>query len=275
MLDGDNTVVVRVHEHHREFGLAFNYQGNWSGLYLGVELTATGETYLRQCTLNADAHAACLRLTIEPGGAALPAAPLLRVVVRPVDGGSPVAAREIPLPADGQVEIPVPDPRLWSPDTPALYRVDVALARGEEILDAFSERTGFVSLQTVGKQFRINDEPYYLRGTRRFHYLPGNRMPGYRPRALAAQAAGAARLRLQLRALPVLRLRAGVLRRCRRDGIADSERDGNAGRLGRDVADARLPVAETDAGSTIRCSSASGIWWCGAMRTIPRPICTA
>ena len=37
----ENVVIVRVHEKNREFGMAFNWQGNWSGLYRGVELTAT------------------------------------------------------------------------------------------------------------------------------------------------------------------------------------------------------------------------------------------
>jgi len=174
---GENTLVVRVHERHREFGMAFNWQGNWSGLYRGVELTATGETYLQQCLLYADARAACLRMAVAPGGAALPEALLLRVAVQSVDGGTPAALHEIPLPADGRLAIPMPDLRLWSPDTPALYRVDVSLVQGEEILDAFSEQTGFVSLQTVGKQFRINDEPYYLRGTGDFLSCPETGCP--------------------------------------------------------------------------------------------------
>ena len=38
----DNDLVVRVSEHHRLYGLAYNWQGNWSGLYRAVELTATG-----------------------------------------------------------------------------------------------------------------------------------------------------------------------------------------------------------------------------------------
>jgi len=50
-------------------------------------------------------------------------------------------------------------PRLWSPDTPNLYRVDAVLSRGECVLDAWSERVGFVKLSAEGKHFLINGEP--------------------------------------------------------------------------------------------------------------------
>jgi beta-galactosidase/beta-glucuronidase len=39
---GDNLVVIRVHEADRWLGLAYNWQGSWSGLYRSVELSATG-----------------------------------------------------------------------------------------------------------------------------------------------------------------------------------------------------------------------------------------
>ena len=155
----ENTLVVRVHEYHREFGMAFSWQGNWSGLYRGVELTATGASYLRQCALYPDARTGCLRLAIELGGTANSVLPMLQVAIRPAESDLPVTAQAIPLPANGQVEISVPDHRLWSPDAPHLYRVDVALMRGEETLDACSERTGFISLRTAGKHIMLNDDP--------------------------------------------------------------------------------------------------------------------
>lgn len=173
----ENTLVVRVHEQHREFGLAFNWQGNWSGLYRGVDLTATGATYLRQCLLYPDAGAECLRMAIELGGVQTSAPSLLQVIVRSADDDIPITTREILLPADGQVELPVPAPKRWSPDTPHLYRVEVALMQGEDTLDAMSERTGFVTLSTTGKEFRINGEPYYLRGTGDFLSCPETGCP--------------------------------------------------------------------------------------------------
>ena len=62
---GENHLLVRVHEKHREFGLAFNWQGNWSGLYRGVDLTATGPCWLGRCEIWPDVDAGELRLRIS------------------------------------------------------------------------------------------------------------------------------------------------------------------------------------------------------------------
>jgi hypothetical protein len=175
--EGENAVVVRVHEHHREFGLAFDWQGHWSGLYRGVELTATGPTYLRHCGIYPDADNDLLRVVVELGGVQPPSESVLQVVVRPADGETPVVARECVLPGDGTINIPVPSPRRWSPDAPHLYRVDLALRQGDETLDALSERTGFVTLSTAGHQFLINGDPYYLRGTGDFISCPETGCP--------------------------------------------------------------------------------------------------
>ncbi|MHB9025007.1 MAG: glycoside hydrolase family 2 protein [Armatimonadota bacterium] len=176
-MERENVLVVRVHENHREFGLAFNYQGNWSGLYRGVELTATGATCLGHCRLLPDAVTGRLRMAIELDGDR-PSEPLrLQVAVRSADGGASLIEQELLLPEDGLVEIPVPSPRLWSPDAPNLYRVNIALKQGEEILDALSERTGFVTLGTAGKHFLINGDPYYLRGTGDFLSCPETGCP--------------------------------------------------------------------------------------------------
>ncbi|PIU40394.1 MAG: hypothetical protein COT00_01965, partial [Candidatus Omnitrophica bacterium CG07_land_8_20_14_0_80_50_8] len=74
-------------------------------------------------------------------------------------------------------DLPIPSPKLWSPDEPNLYRVDALLYRGEEILDALVERVGFVRISTKGKHFLINDQPYYLRGTGDFAINPETGSP--------------------------------------------------------------------------------------------------
>ena len=50
--DGENVLVVRVHEAARMLGFAYSFQGNWSGLYRGVDLTATGEQFLERVWLH-------------------------------------------------------------------------------------------------------------------------------------------------------------------------------------------------------------------------------
>jgi len=87
---------------------------------------------------------------------------------------------ETSIPVDQQTvchEIAVPDPQRWSPDSPALYEVDVRLLHDGLVMDAMTERIGFVKLSTRGRQFLINGEPYYLRGTGDFLSCPETGCP--------------------------------------------------------------------------------------------------
>jgi len=164
--DQDNRLAVRVHEQDRLFGMCFNFQGNWSGLYRGVELTATGPFFLRQVTIHPEAERRTARCGIALGGIVPASGDVrLRFSVQLIGGKSPAVQQEIAVTTPTvEHEIPVPAPRLWSPDSPNLYRVDIALVRGNETLDAMSERVGFVKLSAEEHRFLINDEPYYMRG---------------------------------------------------------------------------------------------------------------
>ncbi|NQU09711.1 hypothetical protein HQ590_02895 [bacterium] len=174
-----NELVVRVHERHRLLGLAYNWQGNWSGLYRGVELTATGESFLESLRLYPDADAKQLRIKVRVGGAPPAARSLvLRVAVAPAAGTSAPITAEFPLAEmSATFDVPVPAPRLWCPETPHLYRVEAKLCSGQTVLDAQAERTGFVKLATAGNQFLINDEPYFIRGSGDFVSCPETGCP--------------------------------------------------------------------------------------------------
>lgn len=164
-----NDLVVRVHEAHREFGFCFNWQGNWSGLYRGVELTAGGASRLAHVALYPDFATATLRVVARIDGYARPL--VLHVAVAEQEIAVPVLAPTV------SAEMLIPNMRPWSPDAPHLYQVDVTLLDGDGILDALSERTGFVKLSTEGKHFRINDDPYYLRGSGDFVSCPETACP--------------------------------------------------------------------------------------------------
>ena len=211
--NGPNELLVRVHEQQREFGLAYSWQGNWSGLYRSVELTATGPCWLERCAVLPDVDAASLILRVALGvcrtlpfadsktrvptdaSGNLGAGPGLTLAVNvspvriskvagaarsrlPDRAGPATLAAEFALTAaTAEFVLPVPEPQLWSPDQPHLYRVDLALRRGTELCDVRSERAGFVKLEARGKQFCINGEPYYLRGTGDFLSCPETGCP--------------------------------------------------------------------------------------------------
>ncbi len=175
----DSQVVVRVYERHRALGLAYNWQGNWSGLYRSAELAATGEAFLERLCIWPHAREGKVRILARIADAERAGGPLtLRAAAQPVEGSGATATAEGPV-EEGAVllDLAVPDPWLWSPEAPNLYRVDVALLRGENTLHARAERVGFVELSTSGKHFLINGQPYYLRGTGDFLAHPETASP--------------------------------------------------------------------------------------------------
>jgi hypothetical protein len=62
------------------------------------------------------------------------------------------------------LEIPVPDARLWSPEDPYQYVAKVSLLCGTRECDRFEQRFGMRELTTQGNVLLLNGKPLYLRG---------------------------------------------------------------------------------------------------------------
>lgn len=70
--------------------------------------------------------------------------------------------------------IPVPEPRLWSPASPALYEVRVRLpGHGDEVV----ARAAFRSIRAEGRTLRLNGEPLNVRGVLNWGYYPPRLAP--------------------------------------------------------------------------------------------------
>jgi hypothetical protein len=173
-----NHLAVRVHEANREYGFAYSWQGNWSGLYRGVELVTTGPQCLDQVWFHPDADRGMLGVNAQIDG--IPTHTPLALEIRVRETGQSEIRAQITHRVEGpgvRFEMPFPSPRRWSPDSPNLYEVDVRLLTKDRVLDAQTERIGFVKLSTRGREFLINDEPYYMRGTGDFLSCPETGCP--------------------------------------------------------------------------------------------------
>ena len=173
-----NDLIIRVHEHNRHLGFAYNWQGNWSGLYRSVELTATGPAFLERLWLWPQPEREALVVRAQVAGDPCSEPLVLRLAVSPCDESTSALTAEI-LVSGSQIvhELSVPSPRLWSPDTPYLYKMETSLCRGDTVLEARADRFGFVTLATEGKHFLINGDPYYMRGSGDFLANPETGSP--------------------------------------------------------------------------------------------------
>lgn len=77
---------------------------------------------------------------------------------------------------DGVAEatLVVPDARLWCPDDPYLYKLTVALGKGDTILDRYALEVGIRTIAVEGTQILLNGEPIALTGFGRHEDFPVN-----------------------------------------------------------------------------------------------------
>ena len=141
--DGKENVMV-VSLRNREQSSRW-YPGG--GLYRPVKLILTGKTHLDQWetfihTVSADLQEAVVSVqsTVvdDPHGNELWASVALK------DGkGNVVASQKVPVDSTGKMSalLKVSHPKLWSPETPALYQVETCLYQGQTLLDRLTDKT--------------------------------------------------------------------------------------------------------------------------------------
>ena len=91
-------------------------------------------------------------------------------------GGQPVATATtgVDLRSEARVEFRLPDGVLWSPDSPALYDVELKLVN--KAADEVDEARSYVALREVSVEegeLRLNGQKLYLRGVLDQGYYPG------------------------------------------------------------------------------------------------------
>ncbi len=142
----------------------------WSGLYRDVLLEAVPSARIERVRIVPDVArgAASVRLAVVAPAADDRAGLVARCRVR--DGRGCTAGTAVaPLRwranrGAATVTIPIRHPRLWSPESPTLYRLDVVLeARGQPV-DAVRERFGLREFRVAGTHILLNGHPVFLRG---------------------------------------------------------------------------------------------------------------
>ena len=174
--DGRNTLAVRLQNQPEASRW---YPG--AGLYRNVHLIVTNDvhipvwgTYLTTPEINAQFAKVKLRTRVETLGKAFQ--PLrLETEIRDASGQVLASIRTTLTATDGQEfeqNLVVPQPRLWSPETPVLYTATSKLYAGEALKDEYSTRFGIRSFKfEAGKGFSLNGQPRKFKGVCNHHDL--------------------------------------------------------------------------------------------------------
>lgn len=166
--DGENTVVVMVNNtRHKEAIPTQSFDWwNYGGLTRDVLLVEEPREYVADYTVQLEKGARENDLKGKHGGK--------RRIVATVKLNTGQAGRQVALSipelkvkktlttgADGEARLSftVGNVALWSPDNPKLY--DVTLTLGDETI---TDRIGFRTIETRGKQILLNGKPIFLRG---------------------------------------------------------------------------------------------------------------
>lgn len=143
-------------------------EGIWytpsSGIWQTVWLEPVPQTYVEGLTLEPDIAAGALNVTARTGGAKGNGY-IVEVSVQ--DGKERVA--KLTGPAGETLALPLPNAKLWSPDDPFLYDLEVRLLKGDAVVDRVRSYAGMRKIalgrdpQGVTRLF-LNDKPLFAFG---------------------------------------------------------------------------------------------------------------
>jgi hypothetical protein len=183
--DGENTVTVRVTDATPEqdvplpdgsgtltFAEIPHGKQSWytpvSGIWQSVWLEARAFVAIEHVSIKPDVDAGVARVRVHLSPAASEASEgHIRIQFEVPEGAGPVDDIVIHIP-DGQteagVEVQIPNARLWSPETPALYNVTTTLLQGDEVNDVVRTRFGMRKIETREGHVWLNNRPYFIVG---------------------------------------------------------------------------------------------------------------
>ncbi len=142
-----------------------------SGIWQTVWLEHVPETYIESLKITPDIDRSCVTVTAQ---IAHPASNLVLEIS--VFDGKEVVANASGRP-DQPIEVALPNPKLWSPQTPHLYNLQVRLQSTQHEIDQLQSYFGMRKFSTerdsVGHlRFYLNNEPCFLYGPLDQGYWP-------------------------------------------------------------------------------------------------------
>jgi beta-galactosidase len=196
ILPGKNVIVVHVvgvpenHEDNKVVGVAVTvevtsamlnslphgmFQDNASGIWQPVKLVVTSplavnDVYIRPKLDGADFDVELRNADSMPQKAGV------SYIIRSTKDDSVLDAstqsKDVLVSPGGKqtltISTPTLSPKLWSPDTPNLYRLEIQVSSGGTAVDRTSTEFGFRTFVTDKGHFLLNGKPYWLRGADHF-----------------------------------------------------------------------------------------------------------
>jgi beta-galactosidase len=151
------------------------FQDDAGGIWQPVRLTVTAPVMVSGCFIEPGLHGADISLDILNGNKQPEQLSIGYSIVSTQDGTllySNPAAQSFTATAGETSHLalrtPRLNPKLWSPQDPNLYYLEVQLKDKDQIIDSYNLRFGFRTFTVDGDKFLLNGHPYWLRGANPF-----------------------------------------------------------------------------------------------------------
>lgn len=131
-----------------------------TGIWQTVWLEAVDQHALRSVRITPDLDGS--QFVFEPRYYAID--PECMLTVRVLDGSKVVGSRSVSASSSAYVNIPVKNPKLWSPESPYLYDIEFTVTNGSgTVVDRVASYAGMRKSELRNGVFYLNNAPYYQR----------------------------------------------------------------------------------------------------------------
>jgi hypothetical protein len=150
-------------------------QDNVGGIWQPVKLTATASVLVSDCFVQPGLQGADINLDIL-NTRKRPANFTIDYCITAAQDDGLLCSNQVSEPflaAAGEVghlklTTPYLNPKLWSPQNPNLYNLEVRLKEQDRIIDSYKVQFGFRTFTVDGSKLLLNGQPFWLRGANPF-----------------------------------------------------------------------------------------------------------
>jgi hypothetical protein len=147
------------------------FQDDVGGIWQPVTLTATAPVFVTDCFVEPGLHSAAFNLNIQNTSRQSEQLGISYKITSAANGRllysskSPASFSAAPE-VVSQLKLTTPrlQPKLWSPQEPNLYNLDITLQNQGTTIDHYRVRFGFRTFSVDGNKFLLNGHPFWLRG---------------------------------------------------------------------------------------------------------------
>ena len=167
--EGENLLVLRVLDRHgdqprgkqdsRLHPMGVHYM-RVTGIWQTVWLEAVGEAYINSVRFIPDIDNEIVEISASLAGESEGCNLKATIYFAGVEEAE---AKGLVVDGEAHLRVSIPYMKLWSPETPDLYDVELVVSKDGEVLDRVWSYFGMRKISVKGNRILLNNEPYYLK----------------------------------------------------------------------------------------------------------------